>query len=177
MDLESGEKQRHAIEKALELEQARFSFQQAHLVQMMHLSQQSTEVSILNSRLDRARTRPPARSFAPDALTLTRAPARRPARQEYNSLVQDYYLLRVQHQNDMLRLNQVLYLSQTAPEQQQDQPTDVNMVVTDTTDARPALAGINANMQLDNVNVSRKRTASAVLGGAEGENKAARTAN
>jgi len=88
--------------------------------------------------------------------------------------VQDYYLLRVQHQNDMLRLNQVLYLSQTASEQQQE-PTDVNMVVTDTTDARPVLAGINNNMQLDNVNVSRKRTASAVLGGAEGENKAART--
>ena len=82
MDLESGEKQRHAIEKALELEQARFSFQQAHLVQMMHLSQQSTEVGILNSRLDRARTRPPARSFAPDALSLAHPPARSPGVQQ-----------------------------------------------------------------------------------------------
>jgi|Transcript_14202 hypothetical protein len=63
------------------------------------------------------------------------------SKEEYDQLVQSYYLARSQHQTEMLRLNQILYLG-GGNRHQQPQPSSERP-------ARPALQGINGNMQID----------------------------
>ena len=138
-------------------ERARFSFQQAQQMQMMALSQQS--------------------------------------KAEYDCLLAEYYTLRVRHQTvriellirvlarpgfssqpivpllrrqEMLRLNQVLYLNSQCPTGPGDPQNATDMAIDEL--ARPVLVGINTNQQVE-ASASRKR---AFFGYEEGENKRGR---
>ena len=62
------------------------------------------------------------------------------SKEEYDQLVQSYYLARAQHQTEMLRLNQVLYGSRDPPTGSRDHPTQYS---------RPVLQGISDNMIID----------------------------
>ncbi len=75
------------------------------------------------------------------------------SKEEYDQLVQAYYLARAQHQAEMLRLNQILY--GTRPTIQQASAAD------DARNHRPALQGISSNLQMDTrphaIDMTRKR--------------------
>ena len=98
------------------------------------------------------------------------------SQEEYDALISEYYSIRCQHQAEMLRLNQVLYLNSQRPSGGPTEPPQPVAMVADevamiTDEVRPALTGINTNMQTNDF-TSRKRTFSGY--DEEGENKRGR---